>query len=164
MVIVTSYYIDEYHGEHFFVTGILENVSFDIAGSGNYVIELRINGDEYEIMRPRNSFQVLPYDFGVKGENALDAIHALQVRLEGNIGRTAHLEYIQFEKRVLGLTLGDTEYLNADAVLKDHIAYQSLGRNIFAVAFVITLIPFIIILLRLRHKSLGDTLSKGSKW
>ena len=39
--------------------------------------------------------------------------------------------------------------LNADEVVRDHIAYQSLGRNIFAAVFAALLIPFILLLRRL---------------
>ena len=67
MVSVTSWYVHEYRGEHFFATERLESVSFDIAGTGNYVLKLGVNGEQYEIMRPRNVFKVLPYDFGVQG-------------------------------------------------------------------------------------------------
>ena len=100
-------------------------------------------------MRPRNEFQVLPYDFGVEGDKALDAMHALETRLRGDIGRTANIEYIQFEDRVLGLTIDGVEYLNADEVVRDHIAYQSLGRNIFAAVFAALLIPFVLLQRRL---------------
>ena len=141
MVSVTTWYVHEYRGERFFATGRLESVAFDIAGTGNYVLELGVNGERYEIMRPRNEFQVLPYDFGVEGDKALDAIHALETCLRGDIGRTANIEYIQFEDRVLGLTIDGVEYLNADEVVRDHIAYQSLGRNIFAAVFAALLIP-----------------------
>ena len=135
MVSVTTWYVHEYRGERFFATGRLESVAFDIAGTGNYVLELGVNGERYEIMRPRNEFQVLPYDFDVEGDKALDAMHALETRLRGDIGRTANIEYIQFEDRVLGLTIDGVEYLNADEVVRDHIAYQSLVRNIFAAVF-----------------------------
>ena len=67
MVSVTTWYVHEYRGERFFATGRLESVAFDIAGTGNYVLELGVNGEQYEIMRPRNVFKVLPYDFGVQG-------------------------------------------------------------------------------------------------
>ena len=83
MVSVTSWYVHEYRGERFFATGRLESVAFDIAGTGNYVLELGVNGERYEIMRPRNEFQVLPYDFGVEGDKALDAMHALGKRACG---------------------------------------------------------------------------------
>ena len=149
MVSVTTWYVHEYRGERFFATGRLESVAFDVAGTGNYVLELGVNGERYEIMRPRNEFQVLPYDFGVEGDKALDAMHALETRLRGDIGRTANIEYIQFEDRVLGLTIDGVEYLNADEVVRDHIAYQSLGRNIFAAVFAALLIPFILLLRRL---------------
>ena len=149
MVSVTTWYVHEYRGERFFATGRLESVAFDIAGTGNYVLELGVNGERYEIMRPRNEFQVLPYDFGVEGDKALDAIHALETRLRGDIGRTANIEYIQFEDRVLGLTIDGVEYLNADEVVRDHIAYQSLGRNIFAAVFAALLIPFVLLQRRL---------------
>ena len=85
----------------------------------------------------------------MRGDKALDAIHALETRLRGNIGRTVYIEYIQFENRVLGLTIDGMEYLNADEVVRDHIAYQSLGRNIFAAVFMAMLIPFVILLLRI---------------
>ena len=39
--------------------------------------------------------------------------------------------------------------LNADEVVRDHIAYQSLERNIFAAVFMAMLIPFVILLLRI---------------
>lgn len=149
MVSVTTWYVHEYRGERFFATGRLESVAFDIAGTGNYVLELGVNGERYEIMRPRNEFQVLPYDFGVEGDKALDAMHALETRLRGDIGRTANIEYIQFEDRVLGLTIDGVEYLNADEVVRDHIAYQSLGRNIFAAVFAALLIPFVLLQRRL---------------
>ena len=45
-----------------FCHGRLESVSFDIAGTSNYVLELGVNGEQYEIMRPRNAFKALPYD------------------------------------------------------------------------------------------------------
>ena len=83
MVSVTSWYVHEYRGERFFATGRLESVAFDIAGTGNYVLELGVNGERYEIMRPSNEFQVLPYDFGVEGDKALDAMHALGKRACG---------------------------------------------------------------------------------
>ena len=149
MVSVTTWYVHEYRGERFFATGRLESVAFDIAGTGNYVLELGVNGERYEIMRPRNEFKMLPYDFGVQGEKAIDAIHALETRLRGNIGRTVYIEYIQFENRVLGLTIDGMEYMNADEVVRDHIAYQSLERNIFAAVFMAMLIPFVILLLRI---------------
>ena len=60
-----------------------------------------------------------------------------------------YIEYIQFENRVLGLTIDGMEYMNADEVVRDHIAYQGLGRNIFAVVFMAMLIPFVILLLRI---------------
>ena len=41
------------------------------------------------------------------------------------------------------------EYMNADEVVRDHIAYQSLGLNIFAAVFMAMLIPFVILLLRI---------------
>ena len=62
MVSVTGWYVHEYRGEHFFATERLESVSFDIAGTGNYVLKLGVNGEQYEIMRPRNAFKALPYD------------------------------------------------------------------------------------------------------
>ena len=62
MVSVTTWYVHEYRGERFFATGRLESVAFDIAGTGNYVLELGVNGEQYEIMRPRNAFKALPYD------------------------------------------------------------------------------------------------------
>lgn len=93
MVSVTSWYVHEYRGEHFFATERLESVSFDIAGTGNYVLKLGVNGEQYEIMRPRNVFKVLPCDFGVQGDKALDAIHALETRLRGNIGRIVYRVY-----------------------------------------------------------------------
>ena len=55
MVSVTTWYIHEYRGERFFATGRLESVAFDIAGTGNYVLELGVNGERYEIMRPSNA-------------------------------------------------------------------------------------------------------------
>ena len=94
-------------------------------------------------------FKVLPCDFGVQGDKALDAIHALETRLRGNIGRTVYIEYIQFENRVLGHTIDGMEYMNANEVVRDHIAYQSLVRNIFAAVFMAMLIPFVILLLRI---------------
>lgn len=156
MVSVTTWYVHEYRGERFFATGRLESVAFDIAGTGNYVLELGVNGERYEIMRPRNEFKVLPYDFGVQGEKAIDAMHALETRLRGDIGRTANIEYIQFEDRVLGLTIDGVEYLNADEVAGDHIAYQSLGRNIFAAVFAALLIPFVLLLRRLSRMRRAD--------
>ena len=93
MVSVTTWYVHEYRGEHFFATERLESVSFDIAGTGNYVLKLGVNGEQYEIMRPRNVFKVLPCDFGVQGDKALDAIHALETRLRGNIGRIVYCVY-----------------------------------------------------------------------
>lgn len=60
-----------------------------------------------------------------------------------------YIEYIQFENRVLGLTIDGMEYMNADEVVRDHIAYQSLERNIFAAVFMAMLIPFVILLLRI---------------
>lgn len=149
MVSVTSWYVREYRGEHFFATGRLESVSFDIAGTGNYVLKLGVKGNNMRSCAPRNAFRALPYDFGVQGDKALDAIHALETRLRGNIGRTVYIEYIQFENRVLGLTIDGMEYMNADEVVRDHIAYQSLERNIFAAVFMAMLIPFVILLLRI---------------
>ena len=149
MVIMTNHYVNEYYGEHFFATGIVESVSLGRV-AGDYIIDLSIDGDEYEINRPSNGFHLLSYDFGVEGENVIDAINALGVRLEDEIGRQANIEYIR-ENQILGLTIGDTEYLNADAVLKDHIAYQRLGRNIYAVASVITFIAFVILVFRVLH-------------
>ena len=149
MVSVTSWYVREYRGEHFFATGRLESVSFDIAGTGNYVLKLGVKGNNMRSCAPRNAFRALPYDFGVQGDKALDAIHALKTRLRGNIGRTVYIEYIQFENRVLGHTIDGMEYMSANEVVRDHIAYQSLVRNIFAAVFMAMLIPFVILLLRI---------------
>ena len=149
MVSVTTWYVHEYRGERFFATGRLESVAFDIAGTGNYVLKLGVKGNNMRSCAPRNAFRALPYDFGVQGDKALDAIHALETRLRGDIGRTANIEYIQFEDRVLGLTIDGVEYLNADEVAGDHIAYQSLGRNIFAAVFAALLIPFVLLQRRL---------------
>lgn len=66
MVSVTSWYVHEYRSEHFFATERLESVSFDIAGTDNYVLKLGVNGEQYEIMRPRNAFKALPYDLECK--------------------------------------------------------------------------------------------------
>ena len=49
----------------------------------------------------------------------------------------------------MGLTIDGMEYMNADEVVRDHIAYQSLGRNIFVAVFMAMLIPFVILLLRI---------------
>lgn len=89
MVIVTSWYVHEHHEEHYFVMGVVENITSGIGGSGSYVIELQVNGDKYEIMRPSNEFNVLPYDFGVQSDNALEAMDALEMRLWGDIGLSA---------------------------------------------------------------------------
>ena len=48
------------------------------------------------------------------------------------------------------------EYLNADEVAGDHIAYQSLGRNIFAAVFAALLIPFVLLLRRLSRMRRAD--------
>lgn len=127
MVIMTSWYVHEYHGEHYFVTGVVENITSRIEGGKIPVIKLQVNGDEYEIMRPSHTSKVLPYDYGVQGDNALEAMDALEMRLWGETGKIATIEYIQFDNRVLGLTIGDTQYLNADEVQEEHIAYQTLG-------------------------------------
>ena len=149
MVIITSHYVNEYLGEHSFATGILEDVSIKAVSNG-YAVEIGVNGKKYKIPKINNTLGLLPYDFDVKGNNARDAIRTLSAYLEREIGNQVHIEYIR-EDQILGLTIGGTEYLNADAVLEDHIAYQRLGRNISAAAFVITLIPFIIILFRVLH-------------
>ena len=52
MVSVTGWYVHEYRGEHFFATGRLESVSFDIAGTGNYVLKLGVKGNNMRSCAP----------------------------------------------------------------------------------------------------------------
>ncbi|HIQ83599.1 MAG TPA: hypothetical protein IAA52_10925 [Candidatus Pullichristensenella stercorigallinarum] len=151
-VIVANYYIDRYSGEHFFTVGILESVSFESRKS-EYKIELRMGGKQYEISRPYN---IPSYNYGIEGDSALDAMRELQAQLEGNIGREIRIEYIEHRNQILGLTIGDTEYINADAALKDFTAAERSVRNIFLAAFVITFVPFVMILFRLLHEKNFD--------
>ena len=140
-VIVANYYIDRYSGEHFFTVGILESVSFESRKK------------QYEISRPYN---IPSYNYGIEGDSALDAMRELQAQLEGNIGREIRIEYIEHRNQILGLTIGDTEYINADAALKDFTAAERSVRNIFLAAFVITFVPFVMILFRLLHEKNFD--------
>lgn len=160
MVIMTSHYVNEYSGERLSTAGILQSVSFKTLSDG-CALEIGVNGREYEISKMNNILGLFSFDFGIEGNYASEAIGELQMYLEGEIGKLAHIEYVHVngDDTVLGLTIGNTQYLNADEVLEDHITYHTLGRNIFAIAFVITLIPFVILLLRVlraKPKPSGD--------